>query len=53
MQPQHAVQLEALQKIVFPTLSRDELISTEHYLHHLKLFPEGQFVITAGEKVVG
>ena len=53
MQPSHANQLEALQKIVFPTLSEDELIKAVHYLRHLELFPEGQFVITDNEKVIG
>jgi GNAT superfamily N-acetyltransferase len=53
MLPEHARQLEELQKIVFPTLATDELIRAEHYLHHLELFPEGQFVITDGEKVIG
>lgn len=53
MLPGHASRLEELQKIVFPTLAPDELIRAEHYLHHLELFPEGQFVITDGENVIG
>lgn len=53
MQPADAPQLEELQKIVFPTLSEDELIRAEHYLRHLELFPEGQFVITDKDKVIG
>jgi GNAT superfamily N-acetyltransferase len=53
MLPEHATQLEELQKIVFPTLAADELISAEHYLHHLVLFPEGQFVIRDGDRVIG
>lgn len=53
MLPEDAVQLENLQKIVFPTLAVEELIRREHYLNHLKLFPEGQFVITDGPKVIG
>ena len=52
-QPIHAAQLEELQRIVFPTLADDELIQEKHYLKHLELFPEGQFVITDGEKVIG
>ncbi len=51
--PEHAAQLEALQRIVFPTLAEDELILTDHYLKHLKIFPEGQFVITDKDKVIG
>jgi GNAT superfamily N-acetyltransferase len=53
MLPEHAQQLEALQKIVFPTLADDELINAKHYLKHLELFPEGQFVITDMDKVIG
>jgi GNAT superfamily N-acetyltransferase len=53
MEPGDAVALEALQKIVFPALSEDELIRAPHYLRHLQLFPEGQFVITDNGKVIG
>ena len=49
----HAKQLAALQKIVFPTLADDELIKEVHYLRHIELFPEGQFVILDGDVVVG
>ena len=52
-QPEHAAQLEALQKIVFPTLADDELIKAKHYLKHLEIFSEGQFVITDKDVVVG
>ncbi|TAH02815.1 MAG: GNAT family N-acetyltransferase [Sphingobacteriales bacterium] len=51
--PQHAGKLEALQRIVFPSLAEDELILEKHYLHHYKIFPEGQFVILDGDEVVG
>jgi GNAT superfamily N-acetyltransferase len=53
MQPAHAQQLEELQKIVFPTLADDELIKAKHYLKHLEIFPEGQFVITDNDNVIG
>lgn len=52
MQPGDAEQLEALQRIVFPTLADDELIKAKHYLRHLELFPEGQLVVKDGDKVV-
>jgi GNAT superfamily N-acetyltransferase len=52
-QPVHARQLEELQKIVFPTLAEDQLIKAIHYLHHLKVFPEGQLVITDQQQVIG
>jgi len=51
--PADASQLEELQKIVFPTLAEDELIRAVHYLRHLEVFPEGQFVITDKDKVIG
>jgi GNAT superfamily N-acetyltransferase len=53
MQPQHAEQLGALQQIVFPTLAADEWIRAEQFLHHLQIFPEGQFVVTHNSQVVG
>jgi len=53
MLPEHAQELEELQKIVFPTLADDELIKAKHYLNHVEIFPEGQFVITDNGKVIG
>jgi len=50
---EHAEQLEELQKIVFPTLAEDELIRAPHYLRHIEIFPEGQFVITDKDQVIG
>jgi len=52
-QPEHAAGLNALQKIVFPKLSDDEIFTKEHYLKHIQAFPEGQFVILDGDKVIG
>lgn len=52
-QPHHARQLEALQEMVFPSLSKESLIRTEHYLNHIKVFPEGQFVAVTGDRVIG
>ncbi|MBZ0274511.1 MAG: GNAT family N-acetyltransferase [Anaerolineae bacterium] len=43
----HVWELEDLQRIVFPTLTSNELFTAEKYLNHLKLFPEGQFVAIA------
>lgn len=51
--PEHAPLLDALQKIVFPTLSPDELMGERHYHEHLKVFPEGQFVVVDEDRVVG
>lgn len=52
-QPHHAEQLEALQELVFPSLSKESLIRREHYLNHIKVFPEGQFVAVIGDRVIG
>src|SRR5215216_1650713 len=49
---EHALQLEELQKIVFPTLSDEEQFKAAHYLKHIEIFPEGQFVITDNEQVI-
>lgn len=51
--PGHAAELEELQKIVFPTLADEERFKAPHYLKHIELFPEGQFVVLDGERVVG
>ena len=52
-QPEHAEQLEELQRIVFPTLAKDSLMLKEHYLNHVRIFPEGQFVAVKDGKVIG
>ncbi|MBS1488937.1 MAG: GNAT family N-acetyltransferase [Bacteroidetes bacterium] len=52
-QPEHAPQLEALQQIVFPTLAPESLMRKEHYLNHIRIFPEGQFVVLHSARVVG
>lgn len=51
--PEHAEALEALQIICFPTLGADELMRKEHFLSHCRIFPEGDFVVLDGERVVG
>ncbi len=52
-QADHAAQLEELQKLVFPTLARESLMRKEHYLNHIKIFPEGQFVAVKDGQVIG
>lgn len=55
-QPEHAAQLEELQRVVFPTLAPEERFAAPHYLRHLELFPEGQLCVVdraAGDRVVG
>ena len=50
---QHAVALDALQRIVFPSLAEAERMAERHYLHHLEVFPAGQLVVLDGKKVIG
>ena len=45
----HAKALDALQRLVFPTLAEEERMAERHYLHHLEVFPEGQMVLMDGE----
>src|SRR6267378_1621482 len=49
--PEHAEQLEALQRICFPTLDDAERFKAAHYRRHLELFPDGQFVVLDGDDV--
>jgi 4-aminobutyrate aminotransferase / (S)-3-amino-2-methylpropionate transaminase / 5-aminovalerate transaminase len=51
--PEHAEQLEDLQRICFPTLADAERFKAAHYRKHLELFPAGQFVVLDGDRVVG
>jgi len=53
MRDEHAEQLEHLQEVVFPTLADEQRLKARHYRHHVGLFPEGQFVVLDGDRVVG
>ena len=50
--PEHADQLEELQRIVFPTLADEQRFKAAHYRKHLELFPEGLFVGLDDDRVV-
>lgn len=54
-QPRHAEGLERLQMLVFPTLDDSERFKAKHYVHHIGMFPEGQFCIVdpARNRVIG
>ena len=52
-QKEHALQLGELQKIVFPTLAPEQRFEARHYLRHIEIFPEGQFCVVDGDRVVG
>ena len=51
--PEHAGQLEELQRVCFPTLADEERFKSSHYLKHIELFDAGQLVVLDGETVVG
>ncbi len=51
--PEHAAQLEELQRICFPTLAEDQRFKRAHFLKHMELFDDGQFVALDGDLVVG
>jgi GNAT superfamily N-acetyltransferase len=42
--PRYAGALEELQRVCFPGLSEAERMKAEHFLKHLEVFPEGEFV---------
>ncbi len=42
-EPKYARPLEKMQPIIFPTLKPEELFTEAQYLHHIRIFPEGQF----------
>ncbi|MBX7139410.1 MAG: GNAT family N-acetyltransferase, partial [Oligoflexia bacterium] len=51
--PEHATQLEELQKTVFPTLHDTQRLKKAHYLKHIQIFAAGQFVALDQNKVIG
>ncbi len=51
--PEHAPALEALQRLVFPTLEEGERFKVANYLEYIEHFPDGQFVVLDGAVVVG
>ena len=53
IRPEYAPALEQLQRDCFPTLADSELMNAAHFLNHCRLFPEGNFVALAGERVIG
>lgn len=43
--PEDAVQMEFVQSQCYPTLHESEILNRNHFLSHIKVFPEGQIVI--------
>lgn len=48
-----AVQMEYVQKQCYPTLHESELMNRNHFINHIKIFPEGQIVVEKDGIVVG
>jgi 4-aminobutyrate aminotransferase/(S)-3-amino-2-methylpropionate transaminase len=51
--PEFAPQMEELQIACFPTLADEERFKRQHYMRHMEIFSEGQFVALDGDRVVG
>ncbi|WP_310560469.1 GNAT family N-acetyltransferase [Flavobacterium sp.] len=49
---EYAKQEAELQKIVFPTLSEEELMTEAQYKRHIEIFPEGQMIVLDGDRVI-
>lgn len=45
--PEHAAELEELQRVCFPGLAEAERMKATHFLEHQRRFPEGEFVALA------
>ncbi|MGE6220554.1 hypothetical protein ACQKCH_12060 [Nubsella zeaxanthinifaciens] len=50
--PEDAAPMAEVQHICYPTLSKEEILTEEHFANHIKLFPEGQIVITDNGRVI-
>lgn len=50
--PDDVMQMEAIQEACFPTLAAHEKLKAKHYLNHINIFKEGQWVVAEGEKIV-
>lgn len=48
-EPWMAEQLEAIQRLSFPTLAEDELTLADHFRSHMHYFPEGQHAVVENE----
>ena len=52
VQPHHAPQVPALQRICFPETPIDILFDEDDMLEHCRVFPEGTFMVLDGQRVV-
>lgn len=53
IEPVYFAQLEALQRICYPTLGAHELMTVAHFASQYRIFAEGQIVVVVDDHVVG
>lgn len=53
IEPHICGELAELAQLCYPEYDRNGIFFREHYLHHCKVFPEGQFVAFFDDNVVG
>jgi hypothetical protein len=51
--PDDAIQMEYVQKQCYPSLHESALMNRNHFMNHIKIFPEGQIVIEKDGIIVG
>jgi ribosomal protein S18 acetylase RimI-like enzyme len=51
--PDDVIQMEYVQKQCYPSLHESALMNRNHFLNHIKIFPEGQIVIEKDGIIVG
>jgi hypothetical protein len=47
------IQMEFVQKQCYPSLDKSELLNRNHFMNHINIFPEGQFIVERDGEIVG
>jgi GNAT superfamily N-acetyltransferase len=47
------IQMEFVQKQCYPSLDKSELLNRNHFMNHITIFPEGQFIVEREGEIVG
>jgi GNAT superfamily N-acetyltransferase len=50
--PEDAIQMEYVQSKCYPTLHESEILVRDHFVNHMKVFPEGQIVVEFDGEIV-
>ena len=48
-----AIQMEYVQMQCYPSLHESELLNRNHFINHIKIFPEGQLVVESDGVIIG